>query len=162
LYLKSLVVYYTRTGNARFVAETIAAEVGSDVEEVIDLKKRTGALAYLSGGADARRGKETEIAPTKKAPTDYDLIIIGTPIWAGRPAPAITTYLKKNDLSDKKVAVFFTQGDKKPQGSEQTKALIPNSECIGDLTLVNPLDNKEESEKQIAAWCKTLIDNWSL
>ena len=42
--MKSLVVYYTRTGNARFVAETIAAEIGSDVEEVIDLKKRTGAL----------------------------------------------------------------------------------------------------------------------
>ena len=40
LHLKSLIVYYTRTGNARFVAETIAAEIGADVEEVVDLKKR--------------------------------------------------------------------------------------------------------------------------
>jgi flavodoxin len=157
--LKSLVVYYTRTGNARFVAETIAAEIGADVEEVIDLKKRTGALAYLSGGSDARRGKETEIAPTKKVPSDYDLIIVGTPIWAGRPAPAITTYLKKNDLSDKKIAVFFTQGGKKPQGIEQTKALMPNSNFVGEIFLVNPLGNKEDSEKQIITWCKTLIAN---
>ncbi len=66
--MKSLVVYYTRTGNARFAAETIAAEIGADVEEVIDMKKRSGALGWLSGGKDARRGKETEIAPTKKVP----------------------------------------------------------------------------------------------
>jgi flavodoxin len=154
--LKTLAVYYSRNGNARFVAETIAAEVGADIEEVIDLKKRSGILGYLSGGSDARRGKETEIAPTTKSPADYDLIIVGTPIWAGRPTPAITTYLKKNDLSGKKVAVFFTQGGKKPQGVDQTKALMPNSECIGEFSIVKALSNKEESEKQIIDWCRTL------
>ena len=157
LNLKSLVVYYTRTGNARFVAETIAAEIGSDVEEVIDMKKRSGVLGYLSGGKDARQGKETQIAPSKKSPADYDLIIVGTPIWAARPTPAVTTYLKKNNLSGKKVAVFFTQGGKKLQGIEQIKALMSNSEYIAELTLVSPLKSKEESEKQIIEWCKTLI-----
>ncbi len=154
--MKSLVVYYTRSGNTRFVAETIAAEIGSDVEEVVDLKKRSGVFGYLSGGSDARRGKETEIAPTKKSPSEYDLVIVGSPIWAGRHVPAITTYLKMNDVSGKKVAVFFTQGGKKPQGFEQVKALMPNSECIGELSLTNPVANKEESEKQITEWCKTL------
>lgn len=154
--MKSLIVYYTRSGNTRFVAETIAAEIGSDVEEVVDLKKRSGVLGYLSGGSAARRGKETEIAPTKKSPSEYDLVIVGSPIWAGRRAPAITTYLKMNDVSGKKVAVFFTQGGKKPQGFEQVKALMPNSECIGELSLTNPVANKEESEKQITEWCKTL------
>jgi flavodoxin len=157
--LKSLVVYYTRTGNARFAAETIAAEIGADVEEIIDLKKRSGAIGWLSGGSDARRGKETEISTTKKSPADYDLIIVGTPVWASRPTPAVTTYLKKNDLSSKKVALFFTQGGKKPTAIDQTKALIPRSECIGVLTLINPMDSKAESEKQIVEWCKTLTPN---
>jgi flavodoxin len=154
--LKSLVVYYTRTGNARFAAETIAAEIGADVQEVIDQKKRSGILGWLSGGKDAKQGKETQIAPTDKSPADYDLVIVGTPVWAGRPTPAITTYLKKNDLSGKKVAVFFTQGGKKSQGVEQTKALMPNSTYLGELSIINPLGDKEESEKQIASWCKTL------
>ena len=154
--MKTLTVYYTRTGNARFVAEMIAAEVGADIEEVIDQKKRSGILGYLSGGRDARQGKETEIAPTTKSPADYDLIIVGTPVWAGRPTPAITTYLKKNDLSGKKVAVFFTQGGKKPQGIDQIKALMPNSECIGEFSIVKALSNKEESEKQITDWCRIL------
>jgi flavodoxin len=159
--LKSLVVYYYRAGNARFVAQTIAAEVGADIEEVIDLKKRSGVLGFLRCGSDARRGKETKIAPTTKSPADYDLIIVGTPVWAGRPTPAITTYLKKNDLSGKKAAVFLTQGGKKPQvkAIDQTKALIPNSNFIGELSLVNALASKEESEKQIMAWCKTLTAN---
>jgi len=154
--LKSLVVFYSRTGNARFVAQTIAAQVGSDIEEVIDLKKRSGVLGYLRGGRDAMRGKETEIAPTQKSPADYDLIIVGTPIWGGRPTPAITTYLKKNNLSGKKVAVFFVQGRKSPQGIEQTKALIPSSSYLGEVSMANPLRNKEETERQIMEWCKTL------
>ena len=157
--MKSLVVYYTRTGNARFAAETIAAEIGADVEEIMDMKKRSGVIGWLNAGSDARRSKETEIAPSKKSPADYDLIIVGTPVWASRPTPAVTTYLKKNDLSSKKVALFFTQGGKKPTAIDQTKALILNSECIGVLTVINPMANKEESEKQIMEWCKTLIPN---
>ena len=154
--MKSLVVYYSRTGNARFVAETIAAEVGADTEEVIDQKKRSGPIGFLTGGSDARRGKETEISPTTKSPAEYDLIIVGTPVWASRPTPAIVTYLKKNDLSGKKVALFFTRGGKKSAALDETKALIPNSDFIGQLSLVNPLASKDESEKQISDWCKTL------
>lgn len=156
--MKSLIVYYSRTGNARFVAETIAAEIGADIEEVTDLKKRSGALGFLTGGSDARRGKETKIGPSVKSPADYELIVIGTPVWAGRPTPAITTYLKKNNLSGKKAALFITQGGKKPQDKaiNQTKALIPNSNFLGELWLMNPLAKKEESEKQIIEWCKKL------
>jgi flavodoxin len=154
--LKSLVVYYSRTGNARFVAETIAAEMGADVEEIIDQKKRSGPIGFLTGGSDARRGKETIILPTTKKPSEYDLIVVGTPVWASRPSPAIVTYLKKNDLSGKKVALFFTRGGKKPTALDETKILIPNSDFVGQLSLINPLTTKDESEKQITDWCKTL------
>jgi len=44
------------------MAETIAAELGSDLEEVIDLRNRQGKLAFLPAGRDAMRGRETEIA----------------------------------------------------------------------------------------------------
>jgi flavodoxin len=157
--LKSLVIYYTRTGNAGFAAEAVAAELGADVEEVIDLKKRSGLGGWLSGGKDASQGKDTEIAPPKKAPADYDLIVVGTPIWAGKPTPAIRTYLKKNDLSGKKVAAFFTQGGKKIVGIEEIKALISNSSWVGELSLIEPSKNKEECRKQITEWCKRIAGN---
>ena len=80
--MKSLVVYYSRTGKTKFVAETIAAELGSDIEEIVDLKNREGKIGWMSATQNASRGKETQIAPTKKAPNDYDLLIIGTLVWA--------------------------------------------------------------------------------
>jgi len=83
--MKSLVVYYSRTGNAKFVAETIASTIGADIEEVVDLKKRGGPVGFLSGGKDATQGKETEIAETKRQPKDYGLIILGTPVWSSSP-----------------------------------------------------------------------------
>ncbi|MEM3403056.1 MAG: flavodoxin [Nitrososphaeria archaeon] len=154
--MKTLVVYYTRTGNAKFMAETIAAELGADIEEVIDLKNRQGRLAFLPAGRDAMFGKETEIAQTKVIPADYDLIIIGQPVWAGSPTPAIRTYLKKNDLSGKKVALFFSDSNL-GQAVEKIKALMPNSTFVGKLALpAKELRNKEETKKKIADWCNTL------
>ena len=153
--MKNLVIYYTRTGNAKFMAETIATELGADLEEIIDLKNRQGKLAFLPAGRDAMREKETEIAQTRRIPTEYDLIIIGQPVWAGNPTPAIRTYLNKNDLSGKKVALFFS--DSSGQAVEKTKVLMPNSTFVGELALpAKVLNNKEETKKKIIEWCNTL------
>jgi flavodoxin len=154
--MKILVIYYTRTGNSKFVAETIAAELGADIEEVIDLKNRQGRLAFLPAGRDAMQGKETEIAQTKRTPSDYDLIIVGQPVWAGSPTPAIRTYLNKNDLSGKKVALFFSDVGL-GKAVEKTKALMPKSTFVGDLTLTaKGFENKEETKNKIVEWCNTL------
>ncbi len=154
--MKTLVIYYTRTGNTKFAAENIAAELGADIEEVIDLKNRQGRLAFLPAGRDAMQGKETLIAQTKRTPTDYDLIIIAQPIWAGSPTPAIRTYLNKNNLSGKKVGLFFSDSGL-GQAVEKTKALMPNSTFVGELALpAKGFENKEETKKKIAEWCNTL------
>ncbi len=154
--MRTLVIYYTRTGNAKFAAETIAAEIGADIEEVVDLKNRQGRLAFLPNGRDAMQGKETQIAETKRTATDYDLVIIGQPVWAGSPTPAIRSYLNKNDLSGKKVALFFSDSGL-GQAVEKTKALMPNSIFVGELALsAKGFDNKEETKNKIAEWCNTL------
>jgi flavodoxin len=154
--MKSLVVYYTRTGNAKFVAETIAAELGSDIEEVVDLKKRAGKIGWMSAGKDATQEKQTQIGPTTRVPQDYDLIILGTPIWAWKPTPAIRTYIAKNDLSGKNVALFFTMDSNLKQAVEKTKALIPNARFVGEIAIPRALDKKDETEKQIADWCSSI------
>ena len=154
--MKTLVIYYTRTGNTKFAAETIAAELGADIEEVIDLKKRQGITGWLSAGKDATGGKKTEIAETKRDPASYDLIVIGQPVWGGNPTPAIRTYLSKNDLSGKKVALFFSDvGIGK--AVEKTKALMPNSIFVGGSELsAKSFKKKEEIREKIVEWCKTL------
>jgi hypothetical protein len=99
--------------------------------------------------------KETEIAQTKRNPADYDLIVVAQPVWAWSPTPAIRTYLNKNDLSGKKVALFFG-GSNLRQAVEKTKALMPNSNFVGELAVEEPLQNQEEAKKKIAEWCNKL------
>jgi flavodoxin len=152
--MKTLIVYYTLSGNSRFVAETIAAELGADIEEVIDLKRRQGKLAFLSNGRDAGQGKETEIAPVKKNPKEYDLVIIGGPIWNKSPTPAIRTYLDKTDLSGKKVGFFLSDsGFGLSDALKKTRALTPNSTILDDLALsARDFAHKEETKKKIVEW----------
>lgn len=154
--MKTLIVYYSRTGNAKYAAETIASTIGADIEEIVDLKKRSGPLGFLSGGKDATQGKETQIGETKRSPKDYDLIILGTPVWSSAPTPAIRTYINHTDLAGKKVALFFTASAENQKAIDRTKALLPNSEIISSLSLVEPSKTKEEAENAIAAWCENL------
>jgi flavodoxin len=154
--MKSLVVYYTRTGNAKFIAETIASNIGANTEEIVDLKKRSGPIGFITGGKDATQGKETEIGKIKHMPQDYDLIVIGTPVWSSSPTPAIRTYINHNDLAGKKVALFLTASKENKKALEKTKSLLSKSNIIGELMLEQPLKNKEETQKTITAWCQTL------
>ncbi|HSQ48774.1 MAG TPA: flavodoxin [Candidatus Deferrimicrobiaceae bacterium] len=156
--MKTLVVYYTLSGNSKFAAEAIAAELGADLEEVIDLKKRQGKLAFLSNGRDAGQGKLTEIAPLKKNPTDYDLVIIGGPIWNKSPTPAIRTYLDKTNLSGKKVGFFLSDSAFGLSNAlEKTRALTPNSTILDDLVLSGKgFGDKEETKKKIVEWVQKI------
>jgi len=154
--MKSLVVYYTRTGKTKGVAENIAAQLSADIEEIVDQKKRAGPIGWLNAGKAATREETTEIASLKYSPSNYDLIVFGTPVWAWRPTPAIRTYIKQNDLSGKKVALFLTSDGDPKQATERTKALFPNSILVGDLSLISPLKDKESTGKRIAEWCNIL------
>ena len=155
--MKSLVVYYSRSGNSKFVAQTIAEKIGADIEDVIDKKNRRGRLGFLTAGYDATRGKETQIEETKFLPKNYDLIVVGTPIWNSRPTPAIRTYLNKNDLSSQKVALFCTlDGSNEEKVTANIKKLLPNGNIISTLAVEKALKNPEEAKSKISAWCSNL------
>ena len=155
--MRSLVVYYSRTGNTKSVAEKIAKQLEADTEEVVDLKNRHGRFGFIRAGYDATRSKETRIEKRQKLPTDYDLIVVGTPVWNSRLTPAIRTYLKENDLSGKKVAVFSTN---EGRGNERTlamlKSLMPRVNIVGELGISKALENQEDTENKISAWCSNV------
>jgi menaquinone-dependent protoporphyrinogen IX oxidase len=111
----TLVVFYSRSGHTKKVAESIASTLQCDIDELVDQKKRGGVIGYIKSGRDAMRKQETEIREVRKNPGDYDLVIIGTPIWGGRMTPAIRTYLTRYRDSLKGVAFFCTSGNGKSQ-----------------------------------------------
>lgn len=108
--MKALVVYYSRTGTTKALADTLAKELGADVEEIVDLKNRRGIFGFLSAGYSAYRRSLTNIKPPEKDPSAYDTVLLGTPIWASNITPALRTYIvqKKDALKQKRVAFFMT------------------------------------------------------
>lgn len=103
--MKILVAFYSRDGHTRRVAEIFADGLKADIDEIEDKKPRKGILGFLRAGYDATRGRTTVISHSKN-PADYDVVIVGTPVWNGRVTPAIRTYLAENREKVKK-AVFF-------------------------------------------------------
>ena len=67
--MKPLVVFYSRTGTTKKVAETISSILKCDVEEVFDTKNRAGVLGWLRSGRDAGSKKLTAIDKAKKIQT---------------------------------------------------------------------------------------------
>ena len=105
---KALVVYYSRTGNTKIVAETIRDSFGCMLQEIEDLKDRSGFFGFIGGMIDVRRNPITTTNPSTLNLADYDLLFIGSPIWGMKCAPAITTFLQTADFTTKKVVLFVT------------------------------------------------------
>jgi len=106
--MKSLILYYSRTGKTRFLAEKLREKLGADLVEIRDLKKRGGLFGFLRGVRDAQFGLKTEVAPSSCDLSKYELIIFGTPVWAYSPTPALNAFLDTCNLTNKKVILFVT------------------------------------------------------
>jgi flavodoxin len=138
--MKSLVVFYSRTGTTKKIAELITKTLNCESEEIIDTKKRTGfIIGFFKSGYAAVREKLTVIEKIQKNPELYDLIILGTPIWASRMTPAIRTYISENKSQFKSVAFFCTEGGDKGFKAFDSMELLCEKKPVSTLEI-----NKKE------------------
>jgi flavodoxin len=108
--MRVLLVYYSRTGHTRKIAEEISRELQCDTDEIIDTVNRSGPGGFLTCGRQATKKELTKLAPAKKDPSQYDLVIIGTPVWALTMSTPVRTYIVENKDKLKSVAFFCTLG----------------------------------------------------
>lgn len=108
-YKNVVVAYYSRTGNTRQVAQKIKETIGCDIDEIIDKENRKGIIGFLKSGYQALKGIPAKIEESSKEVAQYDVVVIGTPVWAGRISCAVRKYITKNKDKFKNVAYFSTQ-----------------------------------------------------
>jgi 8-oxo-dGTP pyrophosphatase MutT (NUDIX family)/flavodoxin len=105
--MRSIIVYYSLEGNSKMVAESLSNLLGS---ELLQLEPKdpypTGRVSKFLSGKDALSHKRPELVPYEFNADEYDRIIIGTPVWAGQPAPPLNTFLTENDLKGKRTSFF--------------------------------------------------------
>jgi flavodoxin len=116
---KILVVFYSRSGTTRRVAQALSEALKCDLEEITEPKPRTGFLGYIRSLLEARRKRPSIIAPKKHDVSSYDLVAIGTPVWAWSLSSPVRAYLTATASQLPEVAFCCTLGGK---GSESTFA----------------------------------------
>jgi len=110
--MKIGIVYYSRSGNTKKVAEILQERLKQQKAEAelieIEHVKRPG---FFSAGRAALADKELPIKNTDFDLKKYDTILVGSPTWGGRPSPFIKSFFNKaENYKGKKAGVFFTSG----------------------------------------------------
>ena len=107
-----LCIYYSRTGNTKRVMETIAKEMDAELLALTDGVERSGLRGWLRSGMDAMRKDCPDVLPfeTERKLENYRLVIIGTPVWAGRCSSVIRSFLKNHGGELNRVAYVLTRG----------------------------------------------------
>jgi flavodoxin len=116
---KTLVAYFTRSGNTRVIAELLRRDLGADLFEIVPTQPYPA--DYEANVAQAARETSARFLPPLKAKVDnlaaYDTLYLGLPIWGQTAPPVIRSFLAAHDLRGKSIRPFITHGGYGPGDS---------------------------------------------
>lgn len=110
--MKTLIVYYSYRGNTKHIADLIAKETGADILRIETVVPYKGSYNEVvnQGQDEVNAGYCPKLKPLSVDISQYDTIILGTPVWWYTFAPAMHTFLKSQDWTGKTVYPFATNG----------------------------------------------------
>ncbi len=135
-----LVIYYSRTGNTKKIAEKIANSLSCEMIEIKPLSSYKGIIGWLRAGFQAVKRKIPKIESINVNLNIYDLVILGTPMWGGNLSSPIRAFLTENIDKIKKIAFFYCSGG---EGTDQI------FEEFKDLTQIEPIATLGVPQKEI-------------
>ena len=153
---KVLVVYFSVSGVTERVAEDLAKEFNADLEEIVPAKRYTSAdLNWMDKNSRSSLEMKDEnsrpkILKGKFDTTNYDVVMIGYPIWWYVEPRCVDTFIESNKLEKATVVPFATSGGSSVDGSvKHLKKLYPNLKFTKGF-LLNKDINRAKIEKEIA------------
>ena len=111
---KILVACFSATGTTRALAEYAADFLNADLSEIVPQDPYTSEdLDYRSASSRATREQNDPAArpAISVSPVqieDYDIVLLGYPIWHGQAPKIISTFLERYDFSGKIIVPFCT------------------------------------------------------
>lgn len=108
-----LVVYYSRTGTTRRIAELLASELGADIEAISEQGEhaaRAGARGYVRSLIDALCRRQVKVMAATHDVSAYDVIVVGSPVWASRASAPALSWLREHSRQIRQLALFCTLG----------------------------------------------------
>jgi hypothetical protein len=144
--MSGYVVYFTRSGNSKRIAESIAKNTGYELVTLSDNMDWNGLLGYLKAGYYTMKDKQIAIRTSIEVPADSKVVVV-TPLWAGGAAQAARQFLATRPVN--KTCLILSS-------NASVAAKLPNREnylFVGDI--VKKLGNEEQI---VSAISKRLVD----
>ena len=123
---KTLIVYHSRTGDTRRIAQHLAGRLGADLDQIRIVQPMDGVLGYVACAIESMAQLTPALRPMRHRPADYDLVIVGTPVWFWNLSSPVRSWLEKFGHRGKRVAFFCTMG-----GSGASRAFASMEELTG-------------------------------
>ena len=154
---KAIVIYYSLSGNTKKIAELIKDKTGADIEEIQTLTPYTGDYNSIveQGHKEINNGYKPKIKQISADLSEYNTVILGTPVWWYTMAPAVFTFLSENSLDGKKVIPFATNGGWIGHTFKDIKKLCANSELGEEMDIAFSGNKLATSENKIEKWIST-------
>lgn len=112
--MKCIVIYYSLTGTTRTIAQRIAAALDADLTEIRCTRYRARPLDYIRAAIDSVINHPSDAIFTHRPLGEYDLLIIGGPMWMRHIAVPVRQYLRINHLRAHRVAFFLAHAGSPP------------------------------------------------
>lgn len=157
---KTLVVYYSASGNTRRVAEAIAQAANTDLFEIVPTEvytnedlNWTNPNSRVSREHDDESLRDVPLTTTEVPDWDsYDTVLLGYPIWWGIAAWPVNNFVKANDFTGKTVIPFATSSS---SGMGQSGSLLAEMANGGDWQQGQRFSSGA-SEADVQAWVNGL------
>ena len=143
--MKKLFIYYSLTGNGDIVANYLK-DKGYEIRKVYPKYKypKNKILMILIGGYKASFNKKDELLNFNNDISNFDKIVIGSPIWNDRLSAPINEVISLLDLKDKDISfILYSASGKASHAKDKLKSLYG----IDSIILKEPKSNKEELNK---------------
>jgi flavodoxin len=152
-----LIVYFSRSGNTRKIAQLIQQEVGGTLHEIQVAAPYPA--AYNAVVEQAKQEIQAGYKPTLRATLDhleaYDTIFVGSPNWWSTIAPPVAAFLAEHDWSGKTIAPFCTHGGGGLDRVAQDMAkLCPQSTFLSSFAVYGSGTGNVQAE--VAAWLRKI------
>jgi len=159
---KILIVYYSLTGNTQFIAEALRDTIEADILELKPIKelKADSGTRFMWGGYQSTMKKKPKLMDFDINPLKYDLIILGTPVWAWNISPPMRSFLSKFDLTGKKVALWMCHAGDGIKAMSRFKEALKGANIVESISFQQPLKKESDENKEKATvWIKKFVKN---
>ena len=148
---------YIEKGNTQIVAETIAELTGGDLYHITTVESYPDDYASMLTRAQEELDSNArpELAGELPNLDDYNVVMIGYPIWHGATPRQVLTFLESYDLSGKKLVPFNTHEGSGQSGTvSEIAASAPNAEMLEGIAIQGKVaqEDAERTREMLADW----------